>query len=105
MMEATPEDALKVDELSRTASALIATASLLVKNHDFDIQSVKLDMPLVVQDNLELMLLPYLNAVKLDGFQTKQTRKIFVIGNTGRFLFAHIFCYNKYYKNMSTNSL
>ena len=76
---------LDVSKLNRKNSALIATAKLFVKNHHCDIKSVNLDMPVVVQDNLQQYLLPYLNAVELDGYQTKSTRKVFVIGNTGEY--------------------
>jgi hypothetical protein len=82
-MEDHSEETLNISKLDRKNSALIATARLFVKNHHFDIKSVDLDMPVVVQDNLEQYLLPYLNAVELDGYQTKSTRKVFVIGNTG----------------------
>ena len=92
-MENLPKDAFNASNLDRKCSALIATASLLVKNHDFDIKSINLDMPGVVQENLEEMLLPYLNAVKLDGYQTQKTRKVFVIGNTGE-SFKYVICCN-----------
>ena len=81
-IEDMQKDATNLSSPGRTTSALIATASLLVNDLEFDIKSVNLDIPVVVQENLEQMLLPYLNAVKLDGYQTRQTRKVFVIGNT-----------------------
>ena len=77
------KEEMNASQLSRKSSSLIATASLLVKDLCFDIRSVNLEMPIVVQENLVQMLLPYLNAVTLDGYQNKQTRKAFVIGNTG----------------------
>ena len=82
-MEDLTKNNLDVSRLDRKSSALIATASIMVNVHDFDIESVELDMPVVVQGNLNEMLLPYFNAVKLDGYQTHKTRKVFVIGNTG----------------------
>ena len=66
MMEDVSKETLDVSILDRQNSVLIATAILLVKDHNLDTKSVNLDMPLAVQDNLKQFLLPYLNAVKLD---------------------------------------
>ena len=85
IMEGHSLETLDFSKVDRKNSYLIATAKLFVKKHRFDIKSINLDMPVVVQDNLVQYLLPYLNAVELDGYQTKNTRKAFVIGNTGEY--------------------
>ena len=73
-------------------SALIATASIIVKYDDdiekqqrtFEISRIDLNLPGPVKANLRRNLQAFLSAAQLDGFQENVKRKAFVVGNTGR---------------------
>ena len=70
---------------SRSLSALIATAYTIVgRRQRFHLSSIKLSLPPDVLTNLETKLLIYLEAIEISGYVTHKTRKVFVIGNTGR---------------------
>ena len=67
-------------------SALIATASLIVRCDNFDISSVDLNLPEVVKPVLKKFLPPFINAFQVDGYQEKKKRKAFIVGNTGMYI-------------------
>ena len=64
-------------------SALIASASLVVQSTTIDIESLELDIPTNIRSDMKGLLLTFLNAVQLDGYQTSRKLKAFVVGNTG----------------------
>ena len=67
-------------------SAIIATA-LVTMNPDtshININVMQLELPENVKRNLKQTLRPYLEALSVQGYETKKRRKCFVIGNTGR---------------------
>ena len=75
-----------VSKYGRAMSALIATASLMMKSCNFDIASVDLDLPEGVKTNLEKALPIFLDAVQIDGYEDRKKRKAFVLGNTGNII-------------------
>ena len=78
----------RTDEMNKLAferslSALIGIASLMVQSTNINISSFQLDIPSFVKADLHNLLPPYLNAVQIDGYQKRRTRKAFCVGNTG----------------------
>ena len=45
-----------------------------------------LEMPDPIKAQLTFKLLDYLEAIKLDGFQEKKKRKVFILGNSGKMI-------------------
>ena len=43
----------------------------------------QLDLPDFIKRSLEQRLIPYIQAIKLYGYETNKRRKMFVVGNTG----------------------
>ena len=74
---------IDVKKLDRKSSVLIATAKIMTESK-MDLSKLQLELPDSVQSNIEVMLKPYLSALKLDGYQKAKKRKAFVIGNTGK---------------------
>ena len=69
----------------RSLSALIATAYIIVgRPRKFHLSDINLSLPLDILRNLEAKLLIYLEAIEISGYVKHKTRKVFVIGNTGR---------------------
>ena len=58
-------------------------ASIVKNPSDFDVTSLPLELPTNVKLDLKGSLMPYLNSVQLSGYEENQTRKVFVMGNTG----------------------
>ena len=81
MMKETPR--MDVSKLDRKSSVLIVAAKVMTQSK-LNITTLPLDIPRVVQNDLKVLLKPYLSAVKLDGYIKKKKRKAFVIGNTGK---------------------
>ena len=80
-IEETPS--VEVKKLDRKSSVLIATAKIMTES-DIDLSKLAIELPHSVQSDIKTRLMPYLSALKLDGYQNTKKRKAFVIGNTGK---------------------
>ena len=83
---------LQYIEPFRVMSTIIAMGLVIVRPDDrlFATIASHLDLPDVIKGNLEERIIPYLQAIKLDGYDSKKKRKMFVIGNTGMHNFEPI---------------
>ena len=82
----TPKVYLAVYSSHRVMSAVIASASVVDNRRGVDIEDTvaNLDLPDVVKAAVKSNLKSYLEAIKIDGYEGKKKRKVFVFGNTGR---------------------
>ena len=69
-------------------SAVIALAILVVgcnETFETDIRRY-LYLPEIVKDNLPRNLIPFLEAIELDGYEERKIRKMMIVGNTGKII-------------------
>ena len=69
-------------------SAIIASSLVINDIDGIDVENTvsKLDLPDVVKASVTSNLKSYLEAIKIDGYEGKKKRKVFIFGNTSKLL-------------------